>query len=109
MSTAIKVQRIDTTKIHNIDFSNLTFGASFSDHVFIADYKNGEWKNFRIEPFGPLSLSPSAMALHYGQAIFEGMKATKALDGKPYLFRPEQHAKRLNRSAERLCMPSLPE
>lgn len=109
MSTAIKVQRIEATKIHNIDFSNLTFGANFSDHVFIADYKNGEWKNFRIEPFGPVSISPSAMALHYGQAIFEGMKATKALDGKPYLFRPEQHAKRLNRSAERLCMPSLPE
>lgn len=109
MSTAIKVQRIDATKIHNIDFSNLTFGASFSDHVFIADYKNGEWKNCRIEPFAPLSLSPSAMALHYGQAIFEGMKATKALDGKPYFFRPDQHAKRLNRSAERLCMPALPE
>jgi hypothetical protein len=51
MSTAIKVQRIDATKINNIDFSNLTFGANFSDHVFIADYKNGEWKNFRIEPF----------------------------------------------------------
>jgi branched-chain amino acid aminotransferase len=106
MSTTIKVQRIDATKIHNIDFSNLTFGASFSDHVFIADYKNGEWKNFRIEPFGPLSLSPSAMALHYGQAIFEGMKATKALDGKPYFgFLPFKGVLFIS---DRLCLPLIP-
>lgn len=109
MSTAIKVQRIGVSKINNIDFSNLPFGAHFSDHVFIAEYKNGAWEGFRIEPFGDLSLSPSAMALHYGQAIFEGMKATKNIDGKPFLFRPEEHAKRLNRSAARMCMPALPE
>jgi branched-chain amino acid aminotransferase len=109
MSTAIKVQRIGASNINKIDFSNLPFGAHFSDHVFIADYKNGVWKNFRIEPFGNLSLSPSAMALHYGQAIFEGMKATKTKEGIPFLFRPEEHAKRLNRSANRMCMPILPE
>ena len=109
MPTAIKVQRISTSKINNIDFSNLSFGAHFSDHVFIADYKNGVWENLRIEPFGPLSLSPSSMALHYGQAIFEGMKATKMADGKPFLFRPVEHAKRINRSAARMCMPSFPE
>jgi len=109
MSTAIKVQRIGASNINKIDFSNLSFGAHFSDHVFIADFKDGAWKNFRIEPFGALSLSPSAMALHYGQAIFEGMKATKTISGKPFLFRPEEHAKRLNRSAKRMCMPALPE
>jgi len=109
MSTFIKVQRIGTSRINNIDFSNLSFGAHFSDHVFIADYKNGSWENFRIEPFAPISLSPSAMALHYGQAIFEGMKATKTAEGKPFLFRPAEHAKRINRSADRMCMPVLPE
>lgn len=109
MSTAIKVQRIGATKINNIDFTNLPFGHYFSDHVFIADYKDGKWQDFRIEPFGSISLSPSAMALHYGQAIFEGMKATKTIGGEPFLFRPEQHSQRLNRSASRLCMPSLPE
>jgi branched-chain amino acid aminotransferase len=109
MSTSIKVQRIGTSRINKVDFSNLPFGAHFSDHVFIAEFKKGVWENLRIEPFGNLSLSPSAMALHYGQAIFEGMKATKDRKGNPFFFRPEEHAKRLNRSAARMCMPALPE
>jgi len=109
MSIAIRIQQAETSKIREIDFSDLPFGKYFSDHVFIADYRDGAWRDFRIEPFGPLVLSPSAMALHYGQSIFEGLKATKDLSGNPFLFRPSDHARRLNRSAERMCMPALDE
>lgn len=80
----------------------------FSDHMFVADYYGKQWVNPRIEPYGNLSLAPSNLALHYGQSIFEGMKATK-INGEPVLFRADQHARRLNLSAERMCMPAIPE
>ena len=77
--------------------------------MFVADYADGEWKNFEIVPYGEIGLSPAISALHYGQAFFEGLKAYKHADGKVSIFRPDKNAERFNKSAERLCMPELPE
>ncbi|MGN6638624.1 MAG: branched-chain amino acid aminotransferase, partial [Mucilaginibacter sp.] len=79
------------------------------DHMFVADYADGEWKNFEIVPYGEIGFSPAISALHYGQAFFEGIKAYKHADGKVSVFRPDKNAIRFNKSAERLCMPQLPE
>jgi len=105
----IEIQKIEKSKISELDFDNIQFGKQFSDHMFTAEYKDGEWKNLRIEPFQPITLSPSCAALHYGQAVFEGMKAYKGENGKVFLFRPEANAKRLNVSADRMCMQNVPE
>lgn len=105
----IQVTRVAQSRIGEVDFEHLPFGKFFSDHMFVADYQDGAWKDSRIVPFGNFSLHPATMAIHYGQALFEGMKASKTAEGQPMLFRPEMHARRLNFSAERLCMPSLPE
>ena len=87
----------------------LGFGKHFSDHMFLMDYSQGPgWHNARIAPYGPLSLAPSAMVLHYGQEIFEGMKAYFGRDGVLCLFRPDRNAERLNRSAARMCLPGIP-
>ena len=97
------------SRLEATDFSNLPFGKTFSDHMFVADYQEGTWQNCRILPYGPLSLSPANMAIHYGQAIFEGMKANKHREtGETLLFRPNMHLERLNRSTERLGMPQVP-
>jgi branched-chain amino acid aminotransferase len=106
---AIKVTKATTSKLPNVDFENLPFGKTFSDHMLIADYADGEWKNFEIVPFGEIGLSPAISALHYGQTFFEGLKAYKHDDGKISIFRPDKNAKRFNKSAERMCMPALPE
>ena len=88
----------------------LGFGHIFTDHMFVMDYTEGQgWHDARIVPFGALSLSPAAMVFHYGQEMFEGMKAYRGDDGKRYLFRPEMNARRANRSCDRLCMPEIPE
>lgn len=108
-SLAIPIQKIQKSKIQETDFSNLVFGKSISDHMFVADYVDGEWKDLRIEPYGPLDLHPSNAALHYGQSIFEGMKAYKNTDGEILVFRGDANAKRLNESAKRMCMPEIPE
>jgi branched-chain amino acid aminotransferase len=109
MSMDITITRTKNSKIQEVDFENLPFGRLFSDHIFVADYYDGEWHDPRIEPFHKFQLHPATMALHYGQAIFEGLKASKSHDGKPMLFRPEDHAQRFNASAARLCMPDIPE
>jgi branched-chain amino acid aminotransferase len=109
MTPKIKITRTKHPRLLETDMNNLPFGKIFSDHQYIADYRDGEWTNFRIEPFGPLPLHPANMALHYGQSIFEGMKASKNVDGRPMLFRPEMHARRINASARRLSMPEFPE
>lgn len=109
MKQHIKITKVQESKVETIDFDNIPFGRVFSDHMFIADYENGEWKNFEIVPFSNFSMHPASMALHYGQAIFEGMKASKSHTGEPLLFRPEMHPKRLNKSAERMMMPTFPE
>lgn len=106
--TQIHIVQTSTSRIQEVDFSNIPFGRIFSDHMFIVDYSEGEWKNPRIQPYGPLLLSPALSCMHYGQAIFEGMKAYRGEDGALLLFRPEENWKRLNRSAHRMCMPELP-
>jgi branched-chain amino acid aminotransferase len=93
----------------NIDLNTSVMGTVFTDHMFICDYENGQWNNPRIEPLDTIATHPAAMALHYGQAIFEGMKAVRGKDGMPVLFRPELNAKRLNYSADRMGMPAFPE
>lgn len=107
--SSISVTRVQQSRLDSIDFENLPFGRTFSDHMFVSEYSEGEWKNDRIVPFGHFTMHPASMVLHYGQAIFEGMKASKHEDGTPLLMRPEQHAQRLNRSAERMMMPAFPE
>ncbi|MGD9159200.1 MAG: branched-chain amino acid aminotransferase [Desulfobacteraceae bacterium] len=90
------------------DEANLVFGNIFTDHMFVVDYRDGKgWFDPRIVPYGNFSIDPAAMSIHYGQEIFEGLKAYKADDGSIYLFRPEDNARRFNRSATRMCMPEL--
>jgi len=108
IETSLNIKKAETSKLHLLDFDNIPFGKVFTDHMYVADYKDGEWGDFRIEPFAKFSIHPANIAWHYGQSIFEGMKATKSIDGTPMLFRPEMHSKRINRSAERLCMPAFP-
>jgi branched-chain amino acid aminotransferase len=105
----ITITPVSQSRIHDIDVNRVSMGTSFSDHMFVCDYANGQWQNPRIEPLAPISTHPSAMALHYGQAIFEGLKAYVGKDGTPVLFRPQENAKRLNHSAERMGMPAFPE
>nr|WP_295680994.1 branched-chain amino acid aminotransferase [uncultured Lachnoclostridium sp.] len=88
----------------------LKFGTIFTDHMFLMDYEEGKgWHDARIVPYGPISLEPSAMVFHYGQEMFEGLKAYKAEDGRTLLFRPNKNAERANNSNKRLCMPTMPE
>jgi branched-chain amino acid aminotransferase len=97
-----------SSKIGSVDFNNLVFGTTFTDHMLICSYKNGAWQTPEIKPYQPLSFSLSLHALHYGQAAFEGMKAYRQKDGVVALFRPEKNWERLNRSADRLLMPAVP-
>lgn len=105
----IKITKTNNSRLAQTDFNDLTFGRTFADHMFVADYADGEWKNFQILPYAEIGLSPAISALHYGQAFFEGLKAYKHADGKVSVFRPDKNAERFNKSAERLCMPELPE
>ncbi len=109
MNFKIEINKVEKSRGENLDFDAIPFGKTFSDHMFVSDYEDGEWKNHRIIPYGNFSISPANMSLHYGQTIFEGMKATKSTDGNAWLFRPEMHAKRINKSAWRMAMPSFPE
>lgn len=97
------------TKIDQVDFDNLSFGETFTDHMFVCDYSNGKWNTPKIIPYQTISLDPSASALHYGQAIFEGMKAYKDNNEKVWMFRPKDNWIRLNKSCERMMIPSFPE
>ena len=109
MKHNISITKINKSKVEDLDFDNIPLGRTFTDHMFICDYENGQWNNPRIEPLERIPTHPAAMALHYGQAIFEGMKATVDVDGSPMLFRPEKNATRLNFSADRMGMPHFPE
>lgn len=108
-SPEIDIVKSDTSKISAVDFENLTFGRTFTDHMFICDFENDEWQTPKITPYQPMTMDPSARVFHYGQAVFEGMKAYKDDDGKVWLFRPEDNFKRINKSAARLAMPEFPE
>ena len=108
-SSLIKTKKVTQSRISEIDFNNLNFGKVFSDHMFIADYKNGEWVDAEIMPYGQVQMSPATSALHYGQSIFEGMKAYKNDKGEVLLFRPFENYKRINISADRMAMPTIPQ
>src|SRR5687768_6524647 len=104
----ISITKAERTKLQDMDLSNLPFGRFFTDHMLEADYENGEWKNIEIKPYQPLLMSPSVAAIHYGQSIFEGIKAYTDREGNAYIFRPRENFKRFNASAERMQMPAVP-
>ena len=105
----IDVHRAATSRFAELDLANLEFGKLFADHMLSVEFIGGEWQQPRIVPYGPLAVSPANSALHYGQAIFEGMKAYRQADGGVGLFRPLDNWRRFNASAERMAMPTLPE
>ncbi len=105
----IEIIKAATSKISSVDFENLTFGNIFTDHMLICDYKNGQWEKPIIKPYEPFTIEPSAKVFHYGQAIFEGMKAYKDANDDVWLFRPDQNFERFNKSAVRMAMPEVPE
>ncbi len=105
----LKVTKTDESKINQVDFDNIPFGRVFSDHMLIANYSNGEWTDVEIKPFQNLSFHPAMSALHYGQSIFEGMKAYRGPNDEPILFRPKDNFERFNLSAKRMCMAQVPE
>lgn len=108
MSYKFKITKISESGVSKLDFNNIPFGKVFTDHMFVADYIDGQWTNFEIKPIAPIPTHPGNMAWHYGQAIFEGMKATVDAARNPLLFRPEMHAVRFNKSASRMSMPEIP-
>lgn len=108
-TTNIEIIKATTSKINDVDFDNLHFGEVFTDHLFECDFKNGEWQKPVIKPYAPFLLDPSAKVFHYGQAIFEGMKAYKDDNNDIWLFRPDENYHRFNNSATRMAMPEVPE
>jgi branched-chain amino acid aminotransferase len=105
----IDIVKAPNSKIGSVDFDNLVFGNTFTDHMLACDFRNGEWEKPVIRPYEPFLIDPSAKVFHYGQAIFEGMKAYKDENGAVWLFRPEQNFGRFNKSAMRMAMPEVPE
>lgn len=105
----IKVKQTTESQLSQVDWENLPFGKVFSDHMLIMDYKNGEWQTPEIIPFGQLSFHPATSAIHYGQSIFEGLKAYRNKDNEVVIFRPDMNAKRFKESCKRMCMPEFPE
>ncbi len=100
-----KINKVETDRKSKVDYNNLGFGKYFADHVFVADYKDGKWSDGEIIPYGPMQIEPAMCTLHYGQSIFEGLKAFLTKDGHVNIFRPDMNAKRLNRSAKMVCIP----
>jgi len=107
--SGINIRKIERSKLKNISLEDLPFGRYFTDHMLEADFENGEWKNIEIKPYQPLLIEPSNSALHYGQSIFEGLKAYHNKDGEAFIFRPYENFKRFNLSARRMNMPEVPE
>lgn len=106
---AFKVSKTNNSKLSQVDWENLPFGKVFSDHMLVMEYADGKWQTPEIMPFENLSMHPATSALHYGQSIFEGMKANRMVNGDIQIFRPEMNAKRFIESSERMCMPVIPE
>jgi branched-chain amino acid aminotransferase len=105
----ISITRVERSKLQDTNLENIPFGKYFSDHMLEADWEDGGWKNIEIKPYQPILLEPSLAALHYGQAIFEGIKAYSDEKGNAYIFRPMDNFRRFNKSAERMNMPAVPE
>lgn len=108
-SKKVNIQKASASRLPEIDFDNLSFGSTFADHMFECDYVDGEWRNPTIKPYGNISISPGAKVFHYGQAVFEGMKAYKDDAGDVFLFRPDENFHRINKSSKRLAIPEFPE
>ncbi len=106
---SIRVEPTKESRLSQVDFNNLKFGQIMSDHMLVAEYNNGEWTDVSIQPYGDIAVSPSMSALHYGQAIFEGVKGYKFDNGTVSIFRPDKNWERFNKSASRLQMPEVPE
>lgn len=109
MKYPFHIERTETSRLGTVNFKDLAFGKLYGDHMFVAECKQGRWTDCKITPYGNLYFSPASSALHYGQIIFEGMKAYKDPDGNPQLFRPEQNHKRFNASAARMGMSEIPQ
>ena len=105
----IEIISAKTSKINQIDFENITFGTVFTDYMLCCDFEDGEWQKAIIKPYEPFLIDPSSKVFHYGQAIFEGMKAYKDDRDDVWLFRPEENFNRFNKSAKRMAMPEVPE
>ena len=105
----IDIVRVKNSKINEVDFENLAFGNTFTDYMLVCDFKEGKWQKPIIKPYEPFLIDPSAKVFHYGQAIFEGMKAYKDDNNDVWLFRPDQNLNRFNKSAVRMAMPEVPE
>lgn len=108
-SNVFPIQLNEDSQLNQVDWDNLEFGKTFSDHMFIMDYENGKWINGKIIPFQPIPMHPAMSAVHYGQSIFEGLKAYKSKSGQVNIFRPKLNAQRFAESAKRMCMPEVPE
>ena len=106
---SLHIEKAPKSKLPSVDFSNLPFGKTFTDHMFYCDFIDGEWQQPKIVPYGPMAIDPSARVFHYGQAVFEGMKAYKDDNGKVFLFRPDENFRRINKSSKRLAIPEFPE
>lgn len=105
----IAIRKTKHSRLDEVDFTDLEFGKYVADHMFVCDYIDGEWQLPQIVPFANLSLSPATLALHYGQTVFEGMKAFRMEDEQINIFRIDRHHGRLGKSLERMCMPVIPE
>jgi len=104
----IEINKASESRLSQVDFDNLPFGKVFADHMLVAKYEDGAWSRASIQPYGDISLSPASSMIHYGQSIFEGLKAFKNENNDVLIFRPEENWKRMNASAIRMCMPEIP-
>ena len=104
----IDIVKAEKSKIQDVDFENINFGRVFTDHMFTCDFVDGKWQQPKIMPYQAMTIDPSARVFHYGQAVFEGMKAYKDDNGEVFLFRPEDNHSRINKSAARLAIPEFP-
>src|SRR5437588_8372377 len=102
-AAGFNITRVEKSKLTEMTLEHLPFGRYFTDHMLEVDFEDGEWKTVEIKPYQPLLLSPSVAALHYGQAIFEGIKSYKNQQGEAFIFRPFENFKRFNISAERMA------
>lgn len=108
LTAPFPIERTKKSRIGEVDFKNLEFGKHVADHMVIVEYIDGQWQTPSIVPFGDLKISPAMLGLHYGQSIFEGMKAFRMKDGRINIFRPLRHHARLLKSLDRMCMPAIP-
>lgn len=105
----IEINKTPQSRLAELNFNELIFGRTFSDHMFMMDYRDGKWEQPKILPYQNISMAPSASVIHYGQSVFEGLKAFKNEDERYGMFRPQMNIDRMNKSAERMCMPTIPE